>query len=58
MTTAEDQSLKNQEPTPSKGQAPLDFNKLTIEKTTNPKKLLPNDDLRFGKSFTGTWIIV
>lgn len=35
-------------------QAPIDFNKLTIEKTTKPKELLPNDQLVFGQNFTGT----
>lgn len=33
--------------------APLDFSKLKITKTTTPKTLPPNDQLVFGKTFTG-----
>ncbi|ABN64949.1 predicted protein [Scheffersomyces stipitis CBS 6054] len=32
--------------------APLDSTKLVIEKTTNPKEVLPKEKLAFGKSFT------
>jgi hypothetical protein len=35
--------------------APLDFSKLTIEKTNTPKTLPPPEKLVFGHTFTGTY---
>lgn len=35
--------------------APLDFSKLTVKKTSQPKELLPNDKLVFGQTFTGMY---
>lgn len=35
-------------------QAALDASKLDITKTTTPKELTPNNELVFGRTFTGT----
>ncbi|ODH26747.1 branched-chain amino acid aminotransferase [Paracoccidioides brasiliensis] len=39
----------------SDGLPGIDFSKLSITKTTNPKELLPPEKLVFGSSFTGKW---
>lgn len=37
--------------------APLDFSKLTIERTKTPKTLPPPEQLIFGHTFTGTYAV-
>lgn len=39
-------------------QAALDASKLEITKTSTPKELTPNNELVFGATFTGTYLLL